>query len=78
MSGSCLAQRVVNLAQIGRGLLKVVITDDPLRLAEAGNRGGDVFLQIDILHAFGDGGPQQQLPFVFALVHFRRLFAGGR
>ncbi len=41
---------------------EVVIADDAFCFAESRNGGGDVFLEVDPLAAFGDGGAQEQLP----------------
>ena len=43
---------------LGR-FLEIVIADDPLRFAKPRDAGGDVFFQIDILHAGDDCLPQQ-------------------
>ncbi len=50
------------LVQVFGRLAEVVVADDPLGFAEARNRAGDILFQIDVLDAFGDGGPQQQQP----------------
>ena len=66
MSGSQLAQPAVDLLEIVGRLAEVVQADDPLGLAEARNRAGDVFFQVDVLDALGDRRPQQQQPLLLA------------
>ena len=75
MSGShCERRRWISLEVVGR-LAEVVEADDPLRLAEAGNAGGDVVFQVDVFNAFGDGRPQEELPL---LLRARPFAAIGR
>ena len=55
----------VQLAQIVGRVAEVVVADDPLRLAEAGNLAGDVVFQVDVLDAVGDRLAEQHQPRVF-------------
>ena len=57
-----LRKAAVDLVEVVGRLAEVVEADDPLRLAEAGNAGGDVVFQVDVFDAFGDGRPQEELP----------------
>jgi hypothetical protein len=54
---------------VGR-LAKVVQADDPLGLAVPRNRRRRVFLQVDIVHAFGDGAAQEHPPLFFRTAVF--------
>ena len=59
-------QPAVHLCEIVGRLAKIVQADDPFRAAETGDRAGDVLLQVDVLHPFGNGRPQQQQPLLLA------------
>ena len=60
-----LRQAAVDLGEVLGRLAEVVEADDPLGLAEAGNGGGDIVFQVDVLDPFGDGRPQEELPLLF-------------
>ena len=69
----------VDLVQIVGRLAEVVQADDPLGLAEARDRAGDVVFQIDVFDAFGDRAAQQHQPLLFAAgATCRRRARGGR
>ncbi len=58
-------QTGMDLAEVLGRLREVMQADDALRLAEAGNRAGDVVLQVDIVDALGNCRAEQHQPFCF-------------
>jgi len=52
--------------QVFRGAAKIVVADDPLGLAEAGNGPGRVFLQVHVLHAGHNRAAEQHPALIFA------------
>ena len=59
------AQAAMDVLEVVRRFAEVVQADDPLGAAETRDHAGNVFFQIDIFHALGDGRAQQQQALLF-------------
>jgi len=68
------SQPLVDLFEVLGRLAKVVVTDDPFRLAVARNGRRHVLFQIDVVDSGHDGRPEQNLAFAF---RFRPLSSVG-
>ena len=55
-------QPLVQQGQVGWGLLKVVVADDPLRRPVPRDACGDVVFEVNVVGSFDDRGPQQRPP----------------
>ncbi len=64
--GIVTAEPGVDGIEVVRRLAEVVEADDPLGLAESRNLPRDIFIQVDVLDALGDGRAEQQDPLLFA------------
>ena len=64
------AEAPVDFSEVVGRLAEVVVADDPLGLAEAGDLAGDVLFEIDVLDPLGDGRPQQHQALIFAAGEF--------
>ena len=61
-------ESLVQEREVGRGLLEVMVANDPLRHPVAANAGSDVILEVYIIGPFDDGRPQQGQPRLFGML----------